>query len=51
MLGGLAGGVLGQALGPRPATLIAAAGLMASTGFAVFSPLRTVRDTPEPPQD
>ena len=51
MLGGLVGGVLGQALGPRPATLIAAAGLMASTGFAVFSPLRTVRDTPEPPQD
>ena len=51
MLGGLVGGVLGQALGPRPATLIAAIGLMASTGFALFSPLRKVRDTPEPPQD
>ncbi len=51
MLGGLVGGVLGQALGPRPATLIAAAGLIASTGFALFSPLRTVRETPEPPRD
>ena len=51
MLGGLAGGVLGQTLGSRPATLIAAAGLVASTGFALVSPLRTVRDTPEPPAD
>jgi MFS family permease len=49
MLGGLAGGLAGQALGPRPATLIAACGLIASTGFALFSPLRSIRDTPEPP--
>jgi MFS family permease len=51
MTGALAGGVLGQALGPRAATLIAAMGLIASTGFALFSPLRKVRDTPTPPPD
>ena len=51
MLGGLVGGGLGQAFGPRPATLVAAIGLIASTGFALFSPLRTVRDTPQPPND
>ena len=50
MLGALVGGGLGQALGPRPATLMAAIGLIASTGFALFSPLRDIRDTPEPPQ-
>ena len=49
MLGGLVGGALGQALGPRPATLMAAVGLVLSTGLALFSPVRSVRDPPSPP--
>ena len=51
MLGALVGGVLGQGLGPRPATLIAALGLIASVGLALFSPLRRVKATPSPPAD
>ena len=51
MVGGLAGGLLGQGLGPRTAMLIAAAGLTASALWAVASPLRTLRDTPAPPRE
>lgn len=49
MIGGLAGGLLGAVLGPRDAMLIAAAGVTASALWAVASPLRTLRDTPVPP--
>lgn len=48
MLGGLAGGALGSALGPRPAMLVAAAGLVASLLWGVASPLRTLREAPAP---
>lgn len=48
MLGGLAGGALGSALGPRPAMLVAAAGLVASLLWGVASPLRTLRVAPAP---
>ena len=48
ILGAFGGGLLGQTLGPRAAMLIAAAGLTASTLWAVFSPLRSVRETPRP---
>ena len=51
MAGGLLGGLLGEALGPRTAMLAAAAGLTASALWAVNSPLRTLRDTPTPPDD
>ncbi len=46
MLGALTGGLLGQAFGPRAAMLAASAGLTAATLWALFSPLRTLRDTP-----
>ncbi len=51
VVGGLAGGLLGQALGPREAMLIAAAGATASALWAVTSPLRTLHDTPTPPDE
>jgi hypothetical protein len=43
VIGALAGGALGAALGPREALLIASAGVTAAALFVVFSPLRTMR--------
>jgi MFS family permease len=45
-LGGLAGGVLGTAIGIRPTLWCAVAGSLAAALFVVFSPLRTMRDFP-----
>lgn len=50
MVGGLAGGVLGQTLGSRAAMLVAAVGLTASALWAVGSPLRRQRDARKPPE-
>ena len=48
MLGALAGGLLGQAFGPRAGMLVAASGLTAATLWALFSPLRTLSAQPGP---
>jgi predicted MFS family arabinose efflux permease len=45
-LGALAGGLLAAALGVRPAMLIGAAGLLLSSLWLVFSPVRSVRSAP-----
>jgi len=46
-LGSLAGGLLGQAVGPRQALLVAIAGMFAAPVILLLSPLRHVRDLPE----
>jgi predicted MFS family arabinose efflux permease len=46
VVGALAGGVLGQALGLREALLIAIAGLMAGPVLGLLSPLRAVKEMP-----
>jgi MFS family permease len=50
MIGALAGGVLGEKLGARPAMLIAAGGLTASTLWVFLSPLPRMRHAPPPLQ-
>jgi MFS family permease len=45
-LGSLAGGALGQLIGPRPTLWIAAAGGLIPVLPLVFSPLRTMRELP-----
>jgi hypothetical protein len=45
-LGALAGGAIAQAIGVRQALLIAAIGVLLSTMWLVFSPLRRLRDLP-----
>ena len=47
-IGGLAGGALAATLGPRAALLVAGAGGWASGLWVLCSPLRKMRDTPEP---
>jgi len=47
-LGGLLGGVLGEWLGIRNALWVAAAGLVLSVLWLLFSPLRGLRDVPGP---
>lgn len=44
VIGALAGGALGAAIGPRCAMLWAVAGLLTGPGIAAFTPLRRVRD-------
>ncbi|HEV2377739.1 MAG TPA: MFS transporter [Streptosporangiaceae bacterium] len=45
-LGGLLGGALGSALGVRPTMWVGAAGAWLGGLWLLFSPLRTMRDTP-----
>jgi predicted MFS family arabinose efflux permease len=45
-LGALAGGALAQALGIRQALLIGAIGVLLSTMWLVFSPVRRLRELP-----
>lgn len=47
-LGGLAGGVLGEALGLRPAIAISVAGGALAFLWVAFSPVRVLRAIPEP---
>jgi MFS family permease len=47
VVGALAGGLFGQALGLREALLIAIAGLMIGPAMGLLSPLRAVREMPE----
>ncbi len=47
-LGGLAGGVLGEALGLRPAIAISVAGGALAFLWVAFSPVRALRAIPEP---
>lgn len=47
-LGGLAGGVLGSAVGVRPTIWVAIAGSWLAGWWVFFSPLRTMRDIPAP---
>jgi predicted MFS family arabinose efflux permease len=46
-VGALIGGTLGAAIGIRPALWIAAVGALLGVPWAVFSPLRTMRELPE----
>jgi predicted MFS family arabinose efflux permease len=46
-LGALGGGILGAALGARPALLIAAAGMAAAPLVVAWSPVRRIRTLPE----
>lgn len=48
-IGALLGGLLGEAIGLRPALLIAAGGCLAAAGWLVFSPLRELREPPPAP--
>ncbi|WP_446217997.1 MFS transporter [Micromonospora sp. IBHARD004] len=50
-IGALLGGALGQALGVRPALWIATAGALAGLLWVVFSPVRALRELPEPAAD
>lgn len=47
-LGALVGGALGTALGLRTALLVCVLGTWSACLFVVFSPLRRMRDTPDP---
>ncbi|WBB70285.1 MFS transporter [Micromonospora sp. WMMD812] len=47
-LGALVGGTLGTALGLRPALWICVLGTWSACLFLLFSPLRTMKDMPEP---
>lgn len=47
-LGALAGGVLGEAIGLRPTLAVGAVGGVAAFLWVWFSPLRALRDQPEP---
>jgi MFS family permease len=46
-LGGLLGGALGEIIGPRPTLIVAALGEVLSAAWLLFSPLRTLRESPE----
>jgi hypothetical protein len=46
-IGVMAGGVLAEALGARVTLLIAAGGIVLSSGWLVFSPVRRLQDRPE----
>jgi predicted MFS family arabinose efflux permease len=48
MLGLLVGGILGEAMGLRPAVAVAAAGLPPASLVLLFSPIRHMRQLPEP---
>ncbi|WP_424183543.1 MFS transporter [Actinokineospora sp. G85] len=48
-VGGLLGGVLGDAVGLRPVLLVSALGAWLAVGWVFFSPLRGLRDLPGPP--
>ncbi len=48
-LGALLGGVLGEEIGMRPTLWIAIGGLLLSTLWLIFSPLRHLHDTPATP--
>jgi predicted MFS family arabinose efflux permease len=45
-VGALAGGVIAQAAGIRPALYVAAAGMLASSLWLIFSPIRKMRELP-----
>jgi predicted MFS family arabinose efflux permease len=45
-LGALAGGLLGEALGLRPAMVVAACGTLLGVLVLVRSPIRTLRELP-----
>jgi MFS family permease len=47
-LGGVLGGALGSLIGVRPTLWLAAVGTWAAGWFVFFSPLRHLRDVPEP---
>jgi MFS family permease len=49
ILGALAGGLLGGAIGPRAALTIAALGLFIAPAIGFFSPLRQVKEMPQAP--
>ena len=46
-IGALAGGLLAEAFGVRVTLLIAAVGIVLSSGWVIFSPVRYLRDRPE----
>jgi hypothetical protein len=50
-IGLLGGGILAQIIGLRPALTIAAVGLVLSTLWIVFSPVRTLKELPLPVAD
>jgi predicted MFS family arabinose efflux permease len=45
----LVGGALGEAIGLRPTLFVAALGMLLAPLWVLFSPLRTLRDPPSPP--
>ncbi|WP_228717868.1 MFS transporter [Kitasatospora acidiphila] len=47
-IGGILGGLLGTLIGVRPALWVAVIGFSAAGWFVFFSPLRHLRDVPEP---